>query len=51
MTKKDIENKMLDNISTETQLRKWKRRLKVALTEEYRQKCLYFINLHSGKGG
>lgn len=48
MNKSEIKDKMWDNISTETELRKWKRRFKGALTEEHRQKCLYFIKLHGG---
>jgi hypothetical protein len=47
-TKKELEKLMLPNIATETPLRKWVRRYKGALTEEHRQKCLYFIKLYGG---
>lgn len=47
MTKKEIENKMLPNIATETLSRKWKRRFLSSLTKEHEQKCLYFIKLYS----
>jgi len=47
-TKKELEKLILPNISTETSLRKWKRRYLGALTEEHRQKCLYFIKLYGG---
>jgi len=39
MTRKEIESKILDNIATETQLRKWQRRLIVALDDTEKQKC------------
>ena len=48
MTAKEIESKMWDNIRTETPLRKWIRRYHGSLTEEHRQKCLYFIKLYGG---
>lgn len=38
-TKKQIKEKMLDPINLENPLRKWQRRLIVALTDEERQKC------------
>lgn len=38
-TKEQIEKGMLSNVQTETNLRKWQRRLIVALTEEAKQKC------------
>lgn len=47
-TKKELEELILPNIRTETTLRKWVRRYKGSLTEEHRQKCLYFIKLHGG---
>jgi len=50
MTAKEIESKMWDNIATETPLRKWIRRYNGSLTEEHRQKCLYFIKLYGGGG-
>lgn len=43
---KKIESRMWDNITTETLLRKWERRLLVALTKEEREKCLYHIGLY-----
>lgn len=47
-TKKELEALILPNKTTETPLRKWKRRYLGALTEEHRQKCLYFIRLYGG---
>ena len=47
-TKKELESLILPNITTETPLRKWVRRYKGSLTEEHRQKCLYFIKLYGG---
>lgn len=41
--------KLLPNINTETLLRKWKRRLLVALTIEEKQKCKYKIKLYKNK--
>jgi hypothetical protein len=46
-TAKEIENAMLQNIETETPLRKWKRRLLVALTDETKQKCKSKIKEYS----
>lgn len=46
-TKKELEALILPNIETETLQRKWERRLKGALTDEHRQKCLYFVKLYS----
>lgn len=48
MLNKQIKNKIMPNITTETQLRKWIRRYKGSLTEEHRQKCLYFIKMYGG---
>lgn len=39
MTVKEIKEKMLNSVETETHLRKWKRRLLVALTIEEKAKC------------
>jgi len=44
---KRIKRKMWPVISTETLLRKWERRLIVALTDEEKQRCKYYINLYS----
>jgi hypothetical protein len=46
-TKKELENLILPNIETETLKRKWERRLKGALTEEHKKKCMYFIKLYT----
>lgn len=43
LKEKEIKKMIWDNISTETLLRKWKRRLLVALTDEELEKCKYFI--------
>jgi hypothetical protein len=48
MTKTQIEKMLMPNISTETPLRKWVRRYHGALTDDHRQKCLYFIKLYGG---
>jgi hypothetical protein len=48
-TEKELERLILPNIKTETPLRKWQRRYLGALTNEYRQVCLYFIKLYGGK--
>lgn len=44
-----IMNDMLILTPTETQLRKWKRRLIVALTEEEKKKCKYYIKMYRGR--
>lgn len=49
MTKEEIEGKIFDNIATETPLRKWKRRLIVALTDEEKQKCRAKIKEYEGE--
>lgn len=41
--------KLLPNIETETLLRKWERRLLVALTDSEKQKCKYKINEYKNK--
>lgn len=45
---KRIMKNMLYLKATETQLRKWKRRLIVALTDEEKQKCKYYIKMYGG---
>jgi len=47
MTEKELKSKMWPVIATETLLRKWKRRLIVALNKEEKQRCKYYINLYS----
>lgn len=47
MTEKEIRKLMFPNKETETLLRKWQRKLKGSLSEEHRQKCLYYIKLYS----
>jgi hypothetical protein len=46
-TAKEIKNAMLENIETETPLRKWERRLLVALTDEAKAKCKAKIKEYS----
>jgi hypothetical protein len=46
---KRIMKDMLYLIPTETQLRKWKRRLLVALTNEEKQKCKHYINMYKSR--
>ena len=43
-----IMKNMLYLTATETQLRKWKRRLIVALTDEEKKKCKYYIKMYGG---
>ena len=45
-TKKEIEKLILPNKTTETQLRKWERRLLGSLTKEHTEKCKYFIKMY-----
>lgn len=45
----NIMRSMLVLTATETQLRKWKRRLLVALTDEEKQKCKYYIKMYGGR--
>ncbi|MGD9276502.1 MAG: hypothetical protein PVJ67_04995 [Candidatus Pacearchaeota archaeon] len=47
-SKKEVEKLLMDNIETETLKRKWIRRYYVSLTEDHKQKCLYFIKLYGG---
>lgn len=48
-TVQENENLMLPNVATETQLRKWERRLLGSLTKEHAEKCKYFINMYKKK--
>jgi hypothetical protein len=50
-SKREINRLLMDNIETETLKRKWIRRYYISLTEEHRQKCLYFIKLYGGSEG
>ena len=45
----NIMKSMLVLTATETQLRKWKRRLLVALTDEEKKKCKYYIKMYGGR--
>ena len=47
MTENEIKKIMLDNVTTETLIRQWKRRLIVALTDEEKQKCRAKIKEHA----
>jgi hypothetical protein len=49
LKEKDIKDMIWDNIPTETHLRKWKRRLLVALTDEEIERCKYFIRHYSNR--
>jgi len=40
-TKKEIEQLIIPIIRTETNYRKWERRLELAITEEEKNKCKY----------
>ena len=46
-TATQIKKLMFPNVSTETELRKWKRRFIVALTKEEKQKCRAKIKEYS----
>ena len=46
-TKKEIAGMIWDNIPTETDLRRWKRRLLVAITPAEIEKCKFKIKLYS----
>lgn len=52
MTKleKEIRSKFWDVRATETNLRKWQRRLIVALTNEEKERCKYYINMYNNLG-
>lgn len=47
MTMKEMSKNILANIETETLLRKWQRRLIVALDDAEKQKCKAKINEYS----
>lgn len=49
MTEEQIKKMMMPNVSTETPLRKWERRLLVALTDEAKAKCKAKIKEYSKK--
>ena len=44
---KEIRKKVWPVITTETLLRKWERRLIVALTDDEKNRCKYHISLYS----
>jgi hypothetical protein len=44
-----VKDKLLQNIETETLLRKWQRRLLVALNDTEKQKCKAKINEYKNK--
>lgn len=46
-TKKELSEMIWDNIPTETDLRRWKRRLLVALTQEEIEKCKFKIRQYN----
>lgn len=48
LLEKELKKQMWGVIQTETLLRKWERRLIVALTDEEKQFCKYKINIYKG---